>query len=187
MVPSGPPQVEPCHVGPGASPPVVRTLRGRASEAASGRSAPGGMPAGGLHFSCEKWRKEHQGLCPWTPFFKTARCSLAPSFGIAAQRNGSGFYRDPPTCPDLGTFFWGIFFGWIFSTEQYPAKDFFRICVSKSGLVYFCQKEIAPTATNPKEEASSSERFYSGGAGASPLRLFASGLSHRESLDPRPG
>ena len=152
-----------------------------------GAQRPGGMPAGGLHFSCEKWRKEHQGLCPWTPVFKAARCSLAPSFGIAAQRDGSGFYRAPPTCPDLGTFFWEIFFGWIFCRSISSKKYFHRICVSKSGLVHMSQKEMVAKGTNAKDGASPSERFYTIRVQGEALGLFASGLSPRESLDPRPG
>ena len=91
------------------------------------------------------------------------------------------------TGPDLGTFFWEIFFGWIFCSARSSKRCFLRIGVSKSGLVHFCQKETAALSSNAKEEASPSERFFPGGAGGSPLRLFASGLSPRESLDPRPG
>ncbi len=87
-------------------------------------AAPRGCPAMGLHFSCEKWRKEHQGLRPWTPVFKAARCSLAPSFGIEAQQDGSGFYRDPPTGPDLETFFFEIFSDWIFPQSNIQQKIF---------------------------------------------------------------
>ena len=49
-VPFGPSQVIPCHVGPGARPPVVRTLRGGSRLLpASGRSAPGGcLPAASI-------------------------------------------------------------------------------------------------------------------------------------------
>ena len=48
------------EVGPGARPRwyvpygTVPLKRPRGA-------APRGVPAGGLHFSCEKWRKEHQG------------------------------------------------------------------------------------------------------------------------------
>ena len=47
------------RAGPGAWPPYV-PYGWSGLLPTSGRSAPGGMPAGGLHFSCEKWRKEHQ-------------------------------------------------------------------------------------------------------------------------------
>ena len=47
--------------GRGPKPPVVRTLWAVAAFTGLGAQRPGGMPAGGLHFSCEKWRKEHQG------------------------------------------------------------------------------------------------------------------------------
>ena len=157
-----------CQVGPGARSRYSVPYGWWGLLPTSGRSAPGGMPAGGLHFSCEKWRKEHQGLCPWTPVFKAARCSLAPSFGIAAQRDGSGFYCDPPTGPDLETFFFEIFSDWIFSQSNVQLKLFLRIGVSKSGLVHFCQKETAALSSSAKEEASPSERFFPGGAGGGP-------------------
>ena len=38
-----------------------------------------------------------------------------------------------------------------------------------------------------KMERAPASGFIFGGAGGNPLRLFASGLSLRESLDPRPG
>ena len=69
-------------------------------------------------------RKESQGVPPCIPWNKTARCSLAPSFGIAAQRDGSGFYRAPPTYPDLGTFFWGDFLWLDFLQSKIQQKIF---------------------------------------------------------------
>ncbi|WP_454939499.1 hypothetical protein, partial [Evtepia sp.] len=61
---------------------------------------------------------------PLDPSFQ-GRSLLARSvLGIEAQQDGSGFYRDPPTCPDLETFFWEIFFGWIFPQSNIQQKIF---------------------------------------------------------------
>ena len=60
MVPSALAQGSPAAWGRGAKPPVVRTLRAVGAFTHLGAQRPGGVPAGGLHFSCEKWRKEHQ-------------------------------------------------------------------------------------------------------------------------------
>ena len=58
---------------------MVRTLRVVKALTLLGAQRPG-VPAGGLHFSCEKWRKEHQGSA-LDPYFKAARCSLALFWG----------------------------------------------------------------------------------------------------------
>ena len=81
-------------------------------------AAPGGMPAGGLHFSCEKWRKEHQRgeVLPldsplWSGisfgvslFFVSWPAALYPTLASArppAGRAGGGvsYKRDMGSCP----------------------------------------------------------------------------------------
>ena len=189
---SGVAQVVPCHVGPGArASGSTYPTGGRGSYPPQG-AAPRGVPAGGLHFSCEKWRKEHQGggvsssldppslvwdilrdiplflwtgLRPWPSPWEGAR----PPAGRAGRRRlmdeGRGLGKIQPKH--------------ILPKESFQIRA--RTWASKKAL--YCS--AAPLSQ--KIERAPASGFISRGCRGNPLRLFASGLSLRESLDPRPG
>ena len=110
-VPLGRAQAQPCGVGPGACPRSWVPYRRWGPLTHFGARRPGGCPAGGLHFSCEKARTERvaRGCRPWTPVFKAARWALAPSLAIecAAGRQRVSYRGPCAPGPDLETFFFG--------------------------------------------------------------------------------
>ena len=88
-------QVRPCPVGPGAWPPWVTDPSGRASEAASGRSAPGGcLPAASISpvRNGGKNTREEEFPPPWTHllwFLKPGKAGSSFSYKLRTDaRNG---------------------------------------------------------------------------------------------------
>ena len=186
-------------MGPGASPPVVGTLRVVKAFTGLGAQRPGGVPAGGLHFSCEKWRKEHQrgeflpsGLptLVWDilrgiPLFCGLACALHPTLASAAPRLGG-----------LGGVGWGtasieaegnfrLYKGG--TTPKIQRKIFFQKKVPKSGPVHGARKRpsIALLRLYPQRWSEPQRAvLFQGVQGGTPCDSFPL-LSYKESRAPR--
>ena len=181
-----PAQVITCHVGPGARPPWVRTLRAVPPKRPRG-AAPRGVPAGGLHFSCEKWRKEHQrgeflpsglptlvwDILQGIPLF------LYPGLRPCIRRRE----RPAPQLGGLGKVGWGtasieaeknfsLYKGG--ATQKSSQKIFSQKKVSKSGYVHGSRKRpssVLLRLPTQKRERAPASGLIPGGAGRSPAIL----------------
>ena len=143
---------------------MLRTLWGGASEATSGRSAPGAPPARrGSPFLPRNGEKEGRGRCPLDPQFygplAAARsfwrsCRIVPVMGL---------FRRPSSYPDLGTFFHKMLFQHIFPENA-------------SQIGVRISDEIAPPPDQrqrSQKRASGSKRAIKpGGPGGLPPALF---------------
>ena len=163
--------------GPGASGRAYPT-GGRGSYEASGRAPRCPPTRQGVPISPEKWG-ERAGASPWTPFYSRSFPLADFLLQLSLQRSRGYFLRYTKT--DLGRIF----------EKKHTGKHFLRKKVSKSG--YVCGHRNSPTTgtmwhPTPKR-ASGNERAIRkrGGAGATPPRLFASGLSLEKAWIPRPG
>ena len=153
----------------------------RGSYEASGRGAP--LPAypAGPHFSREMGERG-RGQAPGPPFL----CPLTPARSPFALGGAAGtiyrLLRCPFLAPDLGTFFFGNFFGADFLREN-PTPNFYTRKEKNPDQGTTKETEIVPQSwqcgTEPKAERAGASGLKKGGRGTSP-DFFASGLSLRK-------
>ena len=179
-----------CQVGPGARPPVVRTLRGFKAFTRLGAQRPGGcLPAasishvrnGGKNTRGESFSPLDSPL--WfgmsfgvSLFFVSWPAALCPTWERARPPAGRAGRRG---LVDRGT---GS--GKIQQKNILP-KESLQIRARTWG----CDKKQRPLRCGsiPKEGASPSERFDSRGCRGEPPATLCVRAFSRESLDPRPG
>ena len=177
----------PLRWGRGPGPRSTYPTGGRGSYPPRGAAPRGArLPGGGPAFFIRKQGERIAGVPP-APLFMAARCSLALFWG--RRRSGAvvGFIA-----AHVRALIWRLSFLRFFQTGFFhraisSKKYFLRKCVSKSGLVHFCQKETVAEGTQPKRWSEPQRAvLYDPGPGRSPGTLCVRAFS-RESLDPRPG
>ena len=144
---------------------------------ALGRSAPlPRLPGGGPHFSREMGRKR-AGAPPLDPRY------YGRSFPLADFWDRCFWYDSGAITSDMLRPIWGAFSGKNMLKSIF-AKDSPQIRARKWLQM---KTTIVPLRPTTPKRASANERAIKKGGGGPPPRLFASGLSPRESLDPPPG